>query len=980
MLETMRPAPKTAAAATAAEAACTASRGRSSSSSKAGSPSGSSTRSETPACCHSRVSSAASRVLAVATSATRQGGSSSNSSSNNNKRASPPLLLLLLPLPLLLTLFEFSRGVSVEAVEDLRQHVEGQSPQQAGGAAAAACSSSTQQQQTHVACSRHAAPAGAPGQLHSRQLLSPSHERGHPRAREPAAAAAAAAAIGGLWLTDDVGHEDENGSGVRGGGAPLTALLSGLTPSTRCPLHRRHQQQQRQQQIAAAGTELPFKLPFKSVSAQQTPVKRHAGGPHGGCCSGWQTASLCGRLRGLLFQGGDARERLESGAQPTLSRGPSTLQQPGGPPPASFDRGAPEPLGRGEVRRGPLRGQPPVGGASGWQPETESSHSSVSVCLLLSPRVLSAELLGATLSATAAAATAGATAAAAAATATTTTAAATATTTAAAATAAAAEAARKMADPIDQWLEESLSLPGRLQRELRLMAQLDAASAAIDAEVRQREETFLRRLESLKAQGRPLVFEGMEQELQQIHVQGYGLSDSEQARGGAAAVSSRCCFAGEMQRKSRALMREKVEINRHAAAMLHAEQQALAAERQRLLQNPGVAAAAGAAAAADGPAPDVGGSSAGLRRRGGGDRTGAAAAAGATQQQQQQYGGASSSSSSSSNVDRPSASVTSAGAAHTVRSWPASTATQQQQQLQQQLQHQLQQSHADDQAAIQQQSYLQQQQLQQQMQRQHMQQHPQLQAQQQRQLLQQQHPMQQQFPQQQQHPIQQQLQQDPRCFPAAAAFPPPLGSEPAEAYGTSGPKGSRGRVGASAAAASVAPTARQTAGEGATQGASHSRRGRKAAEYVAGRQPTTSTAASSTTSTPGETFRAAAANAAGALGAPTAGGSGASLPASKLHSSSARKQAGGAAQQAAAGGAANSKVGVRVTQGRQGMTTRGTVLTVIVEGLRRGPPSGLPAYALKCRTSAGLQGGSFAGCEGAPQRVLKEYQVAPQGC
>ncbi|OEH79201.1 phd-finger domain-containing protein [Cyclospora cayetanensis] len=75
-----------------------------------------------------------------------------------------------------------------------------------------------------------------------------------------------------------------------------------------------------------------------------------------------------------------------------------------------------------------------------------------------------------------------------------------------------------MADPVDQWLEESLSLPARLQRELRLMAQLDAASASIDAEVRQRQEEFIRRLEALKAEGSPLVFEGMEEELKQIHL------------------------------------------------------------------------------------------------------------------------------------------------------------------------------------------------------------------------------------------------------------------------------------------------------------------------------------------------------------------------------------------------------------------------------------------------------------------------------
>lgn len=49
--------------------------------------------------------------------------------------------------------------------------------------------------------------------------------------------------------------------------------------------------------------------------------------------------------------------------------------------------------------------------------------------------------------------------------------------------------------------------------------------------------------------------------------------------------ATRCVFASlqKMQRQSRALMREKVEVNRHVASALHAEQQILAGERQRLL-------------------------------------------------------------------------------------------------------------------------------------------------------------------------------------------------------------------------------------------------------------------------------------------------------------------------------------------------------------------------------------------------------------
>ncbi|PFH31783.1 PHD-finger domain-containing protein [Besnoitia besnoiti] len=115
-----------------------------------------------------------------------------------------------------------------------------------------------------------------------------------------------------------------------------------------------------------------------------------------------------------------------------------------------------------------------------------------------------------------------------------------------------------MGDPVEQWLEDCLTLPGKLHRALRLMAHLEQEASRIETQFRSREKEFLLRLRQSQQQGTAWPAAEQEEEIVAIKF---------------------------LHAKCRALLREKVAVNKQIASFIHYEQQRLVKERDKLLHS-----------------------------------------------------------------------------------------------------------------------------------------------------------------------------------------------------------------------------------------------------------------------------------------------------------------------------------------------------------------------------------------------------------
>ncbi|PHJ25362.1 phd-finger domain-containing protein, partial [Cystoisospora suis] len=115
-----------------------------------------------------------------------------------------------------------------------------------------------------------------------------------------------------------------------------------------------------------------------------------------------------------------------------------------------------------------------------------------------------------------------------------------------------------MGDPVEQWLEDCLTLPGKLHRALRLMAQLEQDAMRTEDQFQTLEKQFLTRLRHCYQQGSTWPAEEQSEEIHTIKT-----------------LHSKC----------RALLREKVVVNKQIASFIHYEQQRLARERDKLLHS-----------------------------------------------------------------------------------------------------------------------------------------------------------------------------------------------------------------------------------------------------------------------------------------------------------------------------------------------------------------------------------------------------------
>ncbi|CBZ49812.1 putative PHD-finger domain-containing protein [Neospora caninum Liverpool] len=115
-----------------------------------------------------------------------------------------------------------------------------------------------------------------------------------------------------------------------------------------------------------------------------------------------------------------------------------------------------------------------------------------------------------------------------------------------------------MGDPVEQWLEDCLTLPGKLHRALRLMAHLEQEVSRIETQFRVREKEYLGQLRQSQQQGTPRPAPEQDEEIGAIK---------------------------RLHFKCRALLREKVVVNKQIASFIHHEQQRLVKERDKLLHS-----------------------------------------------------------------------------------------------------------------------------------------------------------------------------------------------------------------------------------------------------------------------------------------------------------------------------------------------------------------------------------------------------------